>query len=178
MLFKLYYADQIAPESFAEENRRIATQIKTLQIEVDEYERDLAARESAVDKFDQVAELLATMDLEAIWEETTPAERRTLVEDLVGSVCIYPDRITVQVAGASPFTVGLDEVGLTRGCIPVTSEARREPVRVDDADISRKSIPMFVLSIDHFVRRISGVDFLAAIAVRSWLLKPQVDRLC
>jgi hypothetical protein len=45
--------------------------------------------------FDQVAELLATMDLEAIWNEATPAERRTLVEDLVDSVCIYPDRITV-----------------------------------------------------------------------------------
>jgi len=128
-LFDLHYADQIAPESFAEENRRITTQIKTLQTEVDDYERDLAARESAVDKFDQVAELLATMDLEAIWEEATHAERRTLVEDLVDSVCIYPDRITVQVAGAPPFTVALDEVGLTRGCIPVTSEARREPSR-------------------------------------------------
>jgi hypothetical protein len=60
----------------------------------------------------------------------------------------------------------------------VVSEARREPARVDDADTSRKSISMVVLSIDQFARRISGIDLLAAIAVRRWLLKPQADRLC
>ena len=40
------------------------------------------------------------------------------------SVCIYPDRLTVQVAGAPPFTVALDEVGLKKGGTTVVSESR------------------------------------------------------
>jgi hypothetical protein len=44
-------------------------------------------------------------------------------------VFIYPDQLAVQVAGAPPFIVELDEVGLTQGCKPVVSGARREPQR-------------------------------------------------
>lgn len=51
-------------------------------------------------------------------------ERWTLVKDFVDSISIYPDRLTVQVAGAPPFIVALDEVGLTQGCKPVVSESR------------------------------------------------------
>jgi hypothetical protein len=39
-----------------------------------------------------------------VWNAATLAEQRTLVEDLVDSVCIYPDQITVQVAGAPPLS--------------------------------------------------------------------------
>jgi hypothetical protein len=35
------------------------------------------------------------------------------------------------LAGAPPFIVALDEVGLTQGCKPVVSETRREPSRTD-----------------------------------------------
>jgi len=66
------------------------------------------------------------LDLERIWNAATPAEQRALVEDMVDSVSIYPDQITVQVAGAPPFIVALDEVGLTQGCKPVVSEKRRQ----------------------------------------------------
>jgi len=64
-----------------------------------------------------------------MWNAATKSERRTLVEDLVDSVFIYPDQLTVQVVGAPPFVVALDEVGLTQGCKPVVSKARREPAR-------------------------------------------------
>jgi hypothetical protein len=47
---------------------------------------------------------------------------RILVEDLVDSVFIDPDQITVQVAGAPPILVTLEEVVLTQGCKPVVSE--------------------------------------------------------
>jgi site-specific DNA recombinase len=126
----LHYADQIDAETFAEEHRRFTSQIKSLQSEADDFARDQTMHEQAVEKFDQVAALLAVMDFERVWEVATIPERRTLVEDLVDSVCLYSDRITVQVAGAPPFTVGLDEVGLTQGCKPVVSETRREPARV------------------------------------------------
>jgi site-specific DNA recombinase len=122
----LHYADQIDAETFAEEHRRLTTQIKSRQKEADDFDRDQRIREEAVDKFDEVAALLAAMDVERIWYAATVSERRTLVEDLVDSVCLYPDRITVQVAGAPPFTVALDEVGLTQGCKPVVSESRRQ----------------------------------------------------
>jgi hypothetical protein len=125
----LHYADQIDAETFAEEHRRLTTQIKSLQKEAEDFEREQRIREEAVDKFDEVAALLDAMDVERIWDAATVSERRTLVEDLVDSVCLYPDRITVQVAGAPPFTVALDEVGLTQGCKPAVSEARREPQR-------------------------------------------------
>ena len=128
-LLDLHYADQIDADTFAEEHRRLATQMTTLQRESDEFELDQWTREEAVDQFEQMAALLTNMDIEELWEAATDAERRTLVEDLVDSVCIYPDRITVQIAGAPPFIVALDEVGLTQGCKPVVSEAGLEPVR-------------------------------------------------
>ena len=69
------------------------------------------------------------LDLERLWSAASSAEQRTLVAGLVDSGCIYPDRITVQVAGAPPFTVALDEVGLIQGCKPVVSETGLEPTR-------------------------------------------------
>jgi hypothetical protein len=68
------------------------------------------------------------MDLDALWEEASLAERKILIEDLVDSVNIFPDRLTVQVAGAPPILVTLQEVGLNQGCKPVVS-ARRETQR-------------------------------------------------
>ncbi len=57
--------------------------------------------------------------------ETTPAECRTLAEELVESVRAYADQITVEVAGAPPFIVAVDEFGLTHRYKPVVFEARR-----------------------------------------------------
>lgn len=79
----------------------------------------------ALDKFDRVAELLANFAAQRIWNTVAATERWTLVKDLVDSVCIYPDRLTVQVAGAPPFNVALDEVGLKKGGVTVVSEGRR-----------------------------------------------------
>jgi hypothetical protein len=62
--------------------------------------------------------LLTNLDIERLWRAASVTEQRTLVEDLVDSVFIYSDQITVQVAGAPPFIIGLDEVGLTQGCKP------------------------------------------------------------
>jgi len=123
-LLDLYYVDQIDSGTFSSENRRIVTQIKTLQKEADDFARDQKTRGEAVTKFDEVAALLVNLDVERLWNAASPAEQRTLIEDLIDSVCIYPDQITVQVAGAPPFIVALDEVGLTQGCKPVVSESR------------------------------------------------------
>jgi hypothetical protein len=129
-LFALYYGDQIDPDSFAIENRHLVAQMKTLRDEAAEYALEESRQEQAVNRFDEVAALLTGFDARRIWNSATPDERRTLVVDLVDSICIYPDRLTVQVAGAPPFKVDLNEVGLKKGGRTVVSEARREPARL------------------------------------------------
>jgi site-specific DNA recombinase len=123
-ILDLHYAEQLDADTFAEEHRRLTAQKNTLQREAEETQREQKVREEAVDRFDQVAALLAEFDVDRLWDAATPAERRTLVEDLVDSIWTYPDRITVQVAGAPPFIVALAEVGLRQACKPVVSEGR------------------------------------------------------
>jgi hypothetical protein len=126
-LLDLYYADKVDQTIFAEESTRLTTQQVALQSQIDATDDARRTSEQAADKFEHVAALLNDMDLDALWEEASLAERKILIEDLVDSVNIFPDRLTVQVAGAPPILVTLQEVGLNQGCKPVVSEARREP---------------------------------------------------
>ena len=128
-LLDLHYADQIDGETFASENHHLASQIKSLQLEIEYLQNEESRREEAVEKFDRVAEVLAKFDVQRIWDAATDSERWSLVKDLVDSVCIFPDRLTVQVAGAPPFIVALNEVGLKQTGITVVSEAGLEPAR-------------------------------------------------
>jgi hypothetical protein len=47
-LLDLYYADQIDADTFSSEHHRLATQIKTLQKEADDFDRDQRTRDEAV----------------------------------------------------------------------------------------------------------------------------------
>ena len=123
-LLDLYFADQISADIFADEEHRLAAQIATLEEEVADVELARRGRDQAADEFELVTDLLASMDFDEIWNEASLVERRTLVEDLVDSIRIYPDRLTVQVTGAPPILVTLDEVGLRGGIKPVVSEGR------------------------------------------------------
>jgi hypothetical protein len=126
-LLDLHYADQIDADTFASENHHLVSQIKTLQQEIDTLKNEDCRRDEAVEKFDRIAELLVNFDVKRIWDTATDAERWTLVKDLVDSVCIYPDHLTVQVAGVPPFIVALNEVGLKQTGITVVSEAVSGP---------------------------------------------------
>lgn len=92
------------------------------ELPVIEHERNL--RDIATSRFDQLTDLLADLDLERLWETATATEQRTLVEDLVDTVPIYPDKLPVQIEGSSAVRVTLGEVGLAPGCKPVVSEGR------------------------------------------------------
>jgi len=122
---------------FAAEEKRLNAQIASLEDEAARLEDRALEKVQAAERFDQVSELLTSLDLESIWEHATDAERRTLVEDLVDSVHIYPDHLSVQVAGAPPIVVTLAEVGLRAGTKPVVGY-RQNPVgqgirqRLDD----------------------------------------------
>ena len=114
-LLDLYYADQITPEAFAPEEQRLTAQIATLQVQAEALDAEHQQRDRDAERFDNLTEVLNSLDLDAIWDEATSDERRLLVADLVDAVCIYPDQITVQVAGAPPVIVSLSEVGLRAG---------------------------------------------------------------
>jgi len=63
-------------------------------------------------RFDQVASLLQSLDIEAVWMAAQEQERRVLVEELVEAVGVFPDHLEVTVTGAPPLNVRYGEVGL------------------------------------------------------------------
>ena len=126
-LLDLYYEDKITPDAFEEEERRLTTLIGTLQTAHDEHAEQAQARSELAQRFEQVAELLASIDIDTIWNEADEKERRVLVEDLVDAVYIYADHLQVVACGAPPLRVNLDEVGLRppAGMGPLVSEGGR-----------------------------------------------------
>lgn len=57
-------------------------------------------------------ELLDRIDVARLWAAATEKERRALLDELLGSVTVLPDRLVVEVDGAPALNVGLSEVGL------------------------------------------------------------------
>jgi site-specific DNA recombinase len=128
-LLDLHYAEQISAELFAEEDRRLSAQIAALRAEEASLAGESQRRTELAERFEKVAEVLRELNFEEIWGEANAKERRIIVQDLVESICLYPDMLTVQVAGAPPIVVTLDEVGLRAGIRSVVSEAGLEPAR-------------------------------------------------
>jgi site-specific DNA recombinase len=128
-LLDLYYADTIDIDAFAVERQRLTAQIDALESEISNAELEQRRRDEAAARFDEVTEVLARLDFNEIWKRASVTEQRVLVEDLVDAVKIFPDRLTVQVVGAPPILVTLDEVGLHPGIKPVVSETGLEPTR-------------------------------------------------
>ena len=126
-LLHLYYADKISDETFAAEEARLRVQIATLEAEAAARRADQEHRDELAERFEEAAEVLASFDLDEIWEEATADERRTIIEDLLDSVFFYPDQVMVQVLGAPPILVTLDEAGLRVGTRSVVSEGGLEP---------------------------------------------------
>ena len=67
---------------------------------------ELAAR------FEEVPKVLDEVRLPELWPYATEAERRTLLDELVESVTVHPDRLTVHLHGAPPLNVAFPEAGL------------------------------------------------------------------
>lgn len=118
-LLDLYDVDQISSIIFADKERRLTTQVATLDSKAVAVGLAPQCRDQAADEFEQVAELLTTMNIDAIWNEASRTERQSPVKDLVDSSHIYPDKPAVQVTGAPPIRVTLDEVGRRRSIKPV-----------------------------------------------------------
>ena len=111
-LLDLYYADKISADAFGDEEQRLTAQIHELETADTDRQERAAERSGLAQRFDQVAELLAAIDIHTVRNEADDRERRVLVEDLVDAVYVYPDHLRVVACGAPPLKVELAEVGL------------------------------------------------------------------
>jgi hypothetical protein len=113
-LLELHYAGNISAELFAEQEASLTAQINSLRSAPDpEPERETA--DDLARRFDEVVELLASLDLDRLWHAATDQERRTLIEELLDCLEVHPDRLTVAIHGAPRLNVSLAEVGLGNG---------------------------------------------------------------
>jgi site-specific DNA recombinase len=130
-LLDLYYAERISAEGFADEERRITTQLQALEEAEAEHAQRATQRSELAERFEDVAELLSSIDITTVWDEADDRERRVLIEDLVDAVYVYPDHLRVVACGAPPLKVELTEVGLRppAGMGTFVSEGGLEPPR-------------------------------------------------
>ena len=63
-------------------------------------------------RFEEVARVLADLDMDAVWAEADERERRILIENLVEGIKVFPDHLEVKVVGSPTINVLLSEVGL------------------------------------------------------------------
>jgi site-specific DNA recombinase len=114
-LLDLYYSGKMDAELFADEEERLANEIRALRDE-EERAREEKARHAEVSRrFDEVLGMLRELNVDEIWAEATDQERRVLVEELLDVLAIFPDHLEVTVKGAPRLNVTLDEVGLKGG---------------------------------------------------------------
>ena len=111
-LLDLYYAEKISSDGFHEEEARIAAAIESVrrQLAVDGQEERL--KTDLEMRFEEVARILADLDIEELWAEANERERRVLIENLVEWIKIFPDHLEVKVVGTPQVNVTLGEVGL------------------------------------------------------------------
>ena len=111
-LLRLHYDDMLSAEQFGEEQARLTALIDTTRAELEQQHADTEQHDDITERFDQLAELLGTLDLDRIWDEATEIEQRTLLDELVQEVSVHDDHLEVVVHGAPRLNVLLSEVGL------------------------------------------------------------------
>lgn len=111
-LLKLYYADGISMEGFKEEEQRLVESIETARALATEEQLQELSKNDLELRFEQVANVLRELDIDAFWGAADDEERRVLVQELIEWVKVFPDHLEVKVSGAPPLNVLLSEVGL------------------------------------------------------------------
>ncbi|HVV75893.1 MAG TPA: recombinase family protein [Mycobacteriales bacterium] len=111
-LLALYYADQIGADLFAEEEAKLRSSIELrLSISQEAVEAEHQADDLA-QRFEAVAQVLASLDIESVWAEADQEERKVLVDELLEEVALFPDHLEVAIAGSPRLNVLLEEVGV------------------------------------------------------------------
>ena len=86
--------------------------ISEAQREADDVRVEVARTDDVAQHFDDVARLLATLDIDKTWTVATDVERRVLIDEFVEEITVLPDYLDVKVHGAPPVHVLYQEVGL------------------------------------------------------------------
>jgi hypothetical protein len=92
--------------------RRLTDQIEAVRSESEVEMASEDVQDDLSERFEAVVALLRSLDLANLWAAADEAERRVLVDELVESVTVWKDHLSVVVAGAPPLNVTLEEVGL------------------------------------------------------------------
>ena len=111
-LLRLFYDDRISADLFVEEEARLTVAIGAARAESDAAAMELARSGDLLQRFDDVAALLAALDVERVWNAATEVERRVLIDEFLEEVLVLPDYLDVTVHGAPPLHVLYQEVGL------------------------------------------------------------------
>lgn len=111
-LLDLYYAQRISAEGFQHEESRIARAIEAVRQQMVLEGHEEQTKSDLEMRFEEVARLLADLDMEAVWAEADDRERRTLVVNLLEWIKVFRDHLEVKVVGCLPMIVLLSEVGL------------------------------------------------------------------
>jgi len=114
-LFELYYADKISPESFHAEDLRLNERLATLQ-----QQGEPEPTNDSIDQSDRVLAVLAELDWDVIWDAATDTERRTLLDEFLVRLDVFPDHLEVDIRGARKLNVALHEVGLRNRAVETT----------------------------------------------------------
>jgi len=111
-LLRLYYDDKVGADLFAEEEARLSVAIREAQRETEEAHVE-AVRTDDVDRhFDEVAAVLASLDIDRTWSVATEVERRVLIDEFIEEISVLPDYLDVKVHGAPPLHIRYQEVGM------------------------------------------------------------------
>lgn len=89
-LLRLYYDDKIGSQLFAEEEARLSIAIREAQQESDDAHVETVRTDDLARRFDDVAQLLATLDVDAMWKHATEIERRVLIDEFIPRFWCYP----------------------------------------------------------------------------------------
>ena len=111
-LLRLHLNDQISAEQFGEQQAIFTIEIDNLEAEANNTVTEHLRTTELGDHFNQLVELLDRINIADLWNAATDTERRTLLDELLASVTVHPDRLIVHINGAPPLTVTLTEVGL------------------------------------------------------------------
>ncbi len=111
-LLRLYYADKIGADLFAEEEARLSVAIREAQREADEGHVELAQCDDVAQHFEAVARMLASLDVDKTWKAATEVERRVLIDEFIEEISVLPHYLDVKVHGAPSVHVLYQEVGL------------------------------------------------------------------
>ncbi len=111
-LLRLFYDDRISADLFAEEEARLSKTIASARGDLAGSAKQIEVADDLSRTFDEVARILADLDIERIWQAGKDVERRVLIDEFLEQITVLPDHLEVAISGAPPINVLYAEVGM------------------------------------------------------------------